>query len=103
MGYFLLQPLFQPGDLLCSSGIEALDIGLTSYIRRQQAGDWGDLCSEDPDANRRAPVSNAAILSNCHLTTRDGTGETIRLMTECDRSYTVLFILGESFEMPAGE
>jgi len=103
MGYFILQPLFQLGDLLCSFGVTALGIDLTPYIRRHQTGDWGDLSSEDLDDNRRALVSNDAILSKFHITTADGITETICLMTEKDRPYTVIFILGEALDMPPGE
>lgn len=103
MGYFLLNPLFPLGDLLFSHGVIALDVDLSIYIQRHQTGDWGDLCSEDLDDNRRALMSNEAILSNYHLTTPDGTSETICLMTESDRSYTVVFILGETFEIPDDE
>ena len=102
MGYFILQPLFPLGDLLCSFGVTALGIDLTSYIWRHQTGDWGELSYEDLEYNRLAVTSNDAILSKFHLTTPDGMSETICLMTESDRSYTFVFILGESFGMPAG-
>lgn len=103
MGYFIRQPLFPLGDLLCSFGVTALDIDLAPYIRRHQTGDWGDLSSEDLDDNQRALVSNDAILSKFDLITPDGINETICLMTESDRSYTVVFVLGESLEMPTDE
>ena len=103
MGYFLLQPLFPLGDLLCSFGVTALGIDLTPYIWRHQTGDWGDLSSEDLEDNRLAVTSNDAILSKYHLTTPDGISETICLMTEKDRPYTVIFMLGEALDMPDDE
>ena len=97
MGYHLFQPLFPLGKLLISPGVEALGIDLLQLLRRYQSGDWGDACAEDRAANQSAIHNCEAILSDYPVTTFDGTVY-ISIMTEADRSFTVLFLVGESIE-----
>ena len=102
MGYFILQPLFPLGELRISPGIEALGIDITPYLRRHQAGDWGEACPYQEE-NHLAVESNDAIISLYPLATADGVSDTICVMTESDRSYTVISLMGEHFDMPADE
>ena len=96
MPYFLILPLFPLGEILLSPGAEDLGIGITRLIRRHQAGDWADLCAEDKKANQQALATNEAILSLYPFTAPDGMDVTICIMTEGDRSQTVVMLLGDS-------
>src|SRR5579883_269066 len=55
-------------------------------IQRHQAGDWGDLDSEDRNSNDRALTSGGRLFSAYHA--RDGTK--FWIITEADRSVTTI-------------
>ena len=57
-------------------------------IQRHQAGDWGDLDSEDKTANDRALVNHTRILSAY----RAANGTRFWIITEADRSATTLLL-----------
>lgn len=69
------------------------DAGETAatLLSRHERGDWGDLCAEDRDANRRALVLGYRLLSNYPLST----GARIWIITEADRSVTTLLLPSE--------
>lgn len=95
MSYFLMQPLFPLGTLLLSPGAEALNIDLKRILRRHQCGS-GDGCQEDHDANQQALMNREAIVSEYHLLNPAGEPVLLHVMTEADRSFTVLFLTDES-------
>jgi hypothetical protein len=57
-------------------------------IQRHQAGDWGDITTEDREANNRAMAGGARILSAY----RAGNGTKFWIITEADRSATTVML-----------
>lgn len=53
-----------PGALLA---LEKVGKAPTEYIQRHARGDWGDLCDEDQEANRRALADGSRIMSSYFL------------------------------------
>jgi len=68
-------PKFNPGVILATPGAsEAFEKnGQTpfEFLKRHIAGDWGDLCDEDRQANDQALVDGSRLLSAYRLA--DGT------------------------------
>ena len=93
--YTLKKPLFELGDILVSPEIVALGVDAHSLLRRHQYGDFGCIESYDLDQNLHAIERGDGILSQYSVTI----GEErvlICIMTESDRSFTVVFILDKS-------
>ena len=57
-------------------------------IQRHQAGDWGDVCAEDCQANDQALVEGTRLLSVYHA----ANGTKFWLITEADRSVTTVLL-----------
>jgi hypothetical protein len=57
-------------------------------MSRHHAGDWGDLCEEDRQANERALSQGGRLFS----VYRDRNGTKFYIITECDRSYTTVLL-----------
>ena len=47
MGYSKLEPKFNLGRIVATSGVMSLGIDLIPFIRRHHYGEWGDLCADD--------------------------------------------------------
>lgn len=60
----------------------------TSLLVRHATGDWGDVDREDGAANDQAVIDGARVLSVYTL----GTGETVWIITEADRSVTTILL-----------
>lgn len=103
MAYYSLKPLFPLGGILCSPRVEKLGIDFIHLLRRHQAGDWGDLCDDGRKANQQALESHEAILSHYRVTSNTGADEAVSVMTESDRSMTILFLAGETMDEPVDE
>jgi len=62
---------FMPGQIVATPGaLELLDTHSESpitFISRHLAGDWGDVCAEDKQANESALKNGARILSSYKL------------------------------------
>jgi hypothetical protein len=58
------------------------------FFSRHLAGDWGELCEEDKQANQDALEQNLRLLSAYRTT--DGTK--LWIITEADRSVTTLLL-----------
>lgn len=88
-------PLFPLGQVVATPGaLEALaEAGQTplALLRRHQAGDWGDLDTEDKQENDYSVQHELRILSAYTLRT----GVKLWLITEWDRSYTTLLLPSE--------
>ena len=70
MGIHLMQPRFPLGRTYATPGARALDVNLSSYLRRPHWGDWGEeLCAEDKQANEDALKYGTRLLS-CYRTAR---------------------------------
>jgi hypothetical protein len=85
---------FKMGTLVFTAGVNnrvADDLNFSKFvvasIRRHAAGDWGDLCKEDKEANEAALIFESRLLSAY----QSGPVK-IWIITEWDRSVTtVLF------------
>lgn len=87
--------LFPLGLLVATPGalkvLEANGMIPMRLIASQSIGDWGDVGSDDADANDSAVNSRTRILSSYRLT--DGTK--IWVITEADRSATTVLLPSE--------
>lgn len=61
-------------------------------LERYLKCDWGDTCEEDKAANDNALKNDERIIA---VYKRPGTREKIRIITECDRSYTTILFPSE--------
>ena len=61
------RPLFPLGQVLITPGaldmLEALKLAPLPFVLRHVAGDWGDLCDEDKQANAAALTYGSRVLS----------------------------------------
>lgn len=64
---------------------------LQDYLARHAQGDWGDVCSEDAQANETALREGGRLLSAYKLPD----GERIWILTEADRSATTVLLPAE--------
>ena len=71
-------------DALQRAHVSARDL-LTRHIK----GDWGDVHPEDKGQNEEALLEGLRLMSVYRL---PRTGETIWIITECDRSVTTLLL-----------
>jgi len=89
MGIHLMQPRFPLGRTYATPGALALDVELSSYLRRHHCGDWGEeLCAEDKQANEDALKYGTRLLS-CYRTPG---GARLYIITEWDRSMTTALL-----------
>ena len=88
-----LPPLFDLGQIVATPGaLEALRDAMVEpeeLFNRHQRGDWGDLCAEDREVNRKALFFGDRLLSSYAL---PDTGETVWILTEWDRSVTTMLL-----------
>jgi hypothetical protein len=61
---------------------------ILTAIQRHQAGDWGDVESDDRQANDRALTERTRLLSVYH----SGQGRKFWLITEANRSVTTVLL-----------
>jgi hypothetical protein len=61
---------------------------IRAAIARHLAGDWGDLCPEDRQANERALRNGSRLVSSY----RAGSGTKFWIITEWDRSATTVLL-----------
>jgi hypothetical protein len=93
--YTLKKPLFDLGEILIAPEIVALGVDAHSFLRRHQYGDFGCIEPYDTDQNLHAIETGDGILSQYSV----AIGKErilICVMTESDRSFTVVFILNKS-------
>lgn len=90
----LLKPRFSLGNTYATSGVtqwaEHEKADLSRYLRQHHCGQWGDLCSEDKQANEDALVSGARIFSSYKIGEKK-----IFVITESDRSMTTIMLASE--------
>ncbi len=88
-------PLFSLGQVVATPGaLEALAAAgqdPLELLRRHQAGDWGEVPSEDQQENDFSVTHDLRILSAYTLRS----GVKLWLITEADRSYTTLLLPAE--------
>ena len=102
MRFFDNGPIFPLGEILISPGVIKLGIDLMPLLCRHQKCDWSELSAYDVEANNHALANGEAIVSQYHVTTPLRESVMITIMTEDDRSYTVICIDGEPAMLPAG-
>lgn len=90
----LLKPRFEIGRTYATAATtkwaEQSGIDLAKYMRRHHYGDWGDLDSEDKQANEDALEHGSRIFS-CYLIS----SRKIYVITEADRSMTTVLFASE--------
>ena len=88
-------PLFTLGKLVATPGaIELLKQHERSpfdYVTRHWQGDWGDLDSEDVEANQAALKHGTRLFSSYRI----GDQDKLWIITEADRSSTTLLLPSE--------
>lgn len=84
---------FPPGRVFASPpALEALrESDIADALKRHLSGDWGDVTADDKAGNDRAVADGGPILS----TYRSRDGKPFWVMTESDRSVTVVLLPGE--------
>lgn len=92
MTYSLKELLFPLGRVLIAPEIESLGIDIPRLLRRHQSGDFGCVDPYDSDQNLKAIKSGEGIVSQYSVIVGEMT-VMICVMTETDRSYTVIFVL----------
>lgn len=87
-------PLFPLGQVLATRGVlmhlERQGIAADPYLDGHARGDWGDVPTEDAEANRYAILTGARILSSYRIA-----GERVWIITEADRSVTTVLFPSE--------
>ena len=90
----LLDPRFEIGRTYATAAVtrwaEQNGIDLAKSLRRHHCGDWGDLDSEDKQANEDALEHGARIFSAYLLNDKK-----IYIVTEADRSMTTVLFASE--------
>lgn len=100
MTYSLKEQLFPLGRILIAPEIESLEIDILRLLRRHQSGDFGCVDPYDADQNLKGIKSGEGVVSQYGVMVGEMT-ITICIMTETDRSSTVIFVLDkEKLESP---
>ena len=92
MAYYLIQQLFQPGEILVCDSIISRGFKFLPFLKRHITGDWGDISEYDRTCNDQSLEDNSDILSQYAATDTHHTTELIAIVTAADRSYTVIFL-----------
>lgn len=95
MAYSIKRPLFPLGNILIAPAVESLGIGVPRLLRCHQTGDFGCVTDYDIQQNHHAIGSGGGIISQYPVSVGNDR-LLICVMTEGDRSYTVVFILDPS-------
>jgi hypothetical protein len=81
---FVMGQLFATADVVRELKREDIGIALSRHAR----GDWGDVCSEDRDANESALLDGLRLFSVYH----DRKGVKFWIITEADRNSTTVLL-----------
>lgn len=103
MAYYLIKPLFPLGAIAFSAGAGSLGIDLSRFIRRHMSGDWGDVSDYDVQMNQAALTTAGAVLSQYQVKDAGGTFRSLSIMTEADRSVTIVWLISEDPEVTGDE
>ena len=89
------QPRFSLGRIVSTPGalaaLEESGESPSTFIKRHHSCDWGDVCSEDAEANEEALKIGERVFSVYHTAKK----EKLYLITEADRSSTCLLRASE--------
>ena len=90
----ILEPRFELGQTYATAGVTAWaerhEIDLTRYLRQHHCGQWGDLDTDDKQANEDALTVGTRIFSSYLVESRK-----IYVITEADRSMTTVMLAQE--------
>lgn len=82
------EPKFPLGRVVATPGalaaLEESGEEASSFLRRHQSGDWGDVCGDDAEANEEALQVALRIFSVYHTKLK----QKLYVITEADRSST---------------
>jgi hypothetical protein len=88
-------PLFSLGQVVATPGavaaIEKAGAGPQDFLSRHVHGDWGELSKHDRDENHSGFEHGFRLLSTC----RTDAGEVVWVVTEADRSVTIVLLPNE--------
>jgi len=92
-------PRLETGQVVATPGalrmLEQVNVAPMALLARHVFGDWGDLCSEDKEANDQAVRCGGRVFSSYEIGSEPG-GPKVWLITEHDRSVTT-FLLPEEY------
>lgn len=94
MTYSLKRPLFRLGRIMIAPEIETLRIDIPRLLRQHQTGDFGCIDEYDVEQNHHAIECGDGILSQYRVMI-ERKQILICVMTEADRSFTVVFVLNK--------
>lgn len=82
--------VFEIGQIVMTKNVlQAVDIThLNRGLIRHIAGDWGDVCPIDADANELALVAGSRLIS----VYQDDNGVEFRIVTDADRNTTTVLL-----------
>ncbi len=87
--------MFPLGQVVATSGalaaFEESGESPADYLRRHQAGDWGEVCEEDQQENEYSLLHGFRLLSAYRL----NSGVKLWVITEADRSSTTVLLPDE--------
>lgn len=70
------------------NALQTADVSIFALVNRHARGDWGDVSAEDRQHNDLAAIAGERVLSSYSLPN----GQTVWLITECDRSITTILL-----------
>jgi hypothetical protein len=86
------QPRFSLGRVVATPGalaaLEESGETASTFIKRHNCGDWGDVCSDDAEANEEAIASGERVFSVYHTKLK----QKLYVITEADRSSTCVLL-----------
>ena len=86
------QPRFKLGRVVATPGalaaLEKSGESASAFIKRHHVGDWGEVCTEDAEANEEALLSGERVFSVYHT----AKNEKLYVITEADRSSTCVLL-----------
>ena len=87
----MCKELFSLGKTVATPGalaaLKEASISPPSLLARHHKGDWGELCSEDAEANQQALEHGSRIFSSYEIGSRK-----VWVITEADRSATTVLL-----------
>ncbi|MEI2698777.1 MAG: hypothetical protein V9E94_10680 [Microthrixaceae bacterium] len=85
--------LFALGHVVMTDGAAALGVDFRPYIARHRTADWGEQLDDfDKRQNNRAVKEGLRILSAYNVPVGGGESERIWIITEADRSVTIILL-----------
>lgn len=87
--------LFELGHVVMTAGAAELEVDFAPFLARHVQGDWGNLDNFDKQQNDTAVKEGYRILSAYNVPISNGETERIWIITESDRSVTMVMLPSE--------